>query len=148
MAIEAIILGALPTGPRTKALQVILKDGLVVKQAEVRLAKDAQPTLADLQVAWNTGTDVPNGLKVFNQYHLRETDDVGREVISAILDVVRANGTLAAMNAAGAAALADNPRPLTVYTRLLAALNAASPAERWQFLALMATVSFSKMGQR
>jgi hypothetical protein len=125
-----------------------LRDGTVVKKAQITLAHGISPTADDVQAAWNSGTPVPGGAKLWNQIQMRDTDDLNRDAINAIFDVLRANGTMAQMITDAEAVIATSTRQNALYTRLTTALNGATAAQRWQFLAILATVSFSKIGQR
>lgn len=148
MAIEYQIIDAKPLGGK-RLIKALLRDGNAFKQVQLSVPRNTQPTAEILQAAWDAGTTIPaGGLKLWNQLQLRDADENSRDVINAILDVVRANGTLAQMVTAGQGAIASDARQQAFYNRLVAALNGGTAAERWQFLALLATVSFSKIGQK
>jgi hypothetical protein len=152
MALEYLILKNEPNGLNTRYIQAYARDTAIspqVRLIEAIIPIGAGPGSLDLQALWQSGTIIPGGAKLWNQIELRDADENNRDVINAILDVVRANGTLAQMIAAGEAALADNPKQQTAYNRLLTALNnAPNNTQRWQLLGLLATVTFAKIGQK
>lgn len=151
MAIEYLLLKNERSGTQSRFVRAYVRDTAVspqVRLVEATIPIASTPASLNLQALFNAGTIVPNGAKLWRQTELAATGDVSREVVDAILEVVRANGTLAQMNAAGANALAADVRQTTAYNRIAAALNAATAAERWQFLALLATVAYSKIGQK
>lgn len=147
MAITWLIEDTFKLG-RNKVIRALLRENGTVKRVEVTIPRNASPTMQDVQAAWDAAPALPNGVKEWNKVELRDTDDVGREVVDAILEIVRANGTLAQMVAAGETALAAHNRQQAAYTRISTALIAGTNNQRMQFLALLATVAFGKIGQR
>jgi hypothetical protein len=150
MAIEYQVIEIKPLGGK-RIIKALLKDGTTVKEAQITVARNTSPTPELVQAAWDAGSVIENGVKAWNQLQLRDADDNSREVIDAILTVVRSSPTpsLAAMITAGETAIADNARQQALYNRILSALSTApNNTQRWQFLGLLATVAFAKIGQR
>lgn len=158
MAFEYLIRRNEENSLTTRYLQAYLRDPATspqVRLVEAVIPINATPASLNLQALWETGTVVPSGAKRWREYELKDTDDVGVEAIDAMLEVLRVTPfnaalALAAMITAGETALAGHPRQLVAYNRLVSALNAVgvTNAQRMQFLALVSTVAFGKIGQR
>jgi hypothetical protein len=152
MAINYLLLKNEPNSLTTRYAQAYLRNN---SDSEIRIADQIiginDPISSiDLQAAYNRGEVVPNGLALWNQLDLEETDAVGKGAIAAILDIVRAspNPSLAAMTAAGLAVLDDNPKQLAAYTRIKSAMDAATLAQLKDFMTLLTVIAYSKLAQR
>lgn len=151
MAFEYLVLKNEPNGLNTRYVQAYVRDTAIspqVRLCDAVIAIGAGPASLDLQAIWEAGTIIPGGAKLWREHELKDTDEVCIEVVDAILEIVRANGTLAQMVAAGESAIAAHNRQQIAYNRISAALIAGTNNQRMQFLALLATAAFGKLGQR
>lgn len=151
MAWEYIVLRNEENSLTTRFIRAYVRDTAVspqVKLVEAIIPHSAPLSSLDLAALWAGGTIIPGGAKLWNQYELKDTDENTRDVVNAIFDVVRANGTLTQALTAGTAALVDLPKQQTAYNRLVSMLQAGTAAERNQFMALVAVIALSKAGQR
>lgn len=152
MAINYLILKNEPNSLTTRYVQAYLRNN---SDSEIRLADQIIPiddpvSSVNLQDAFNRGTIVPNGLFLWNQLDIEETDTVGKGAIDAVLSIVRANPTpsLAAMTAAGFAVLDDNPKQLIAYNRIKSAMDAATLQQVKDFVTLLSVIALSRLVQR
>lgn len=150
MAYEYVILKDQQNGLDTRWIEAYVRNtpNPEVRLCSAQIGLNAPLNIIDLPTVFAAGTIVPNGAALWNQLDLEATDDIGRGAIGAILDVVRSSGTLAQMVTAGTGAIAGDVRQTAAYTRISTALIAGTNAERMQFVALMAVISYSKIGQR
>jgi hypothetical protein len=153
MAYEYLILTTQPNSLSTRYVQAYLKNTLVpgeVRLADEIIALNAPLSSIDLAAAWTRGTVVPNGLFLWNQLEIEDTDTVGKGAIDAILAIVRAtpNPSLAAMTAAGLAVLDDHPKQLIAYNRVKSALDGATLQQVKDFICLLSVITYSKLVQR
>jgi hypothetical protein len=153
MAYEYLILTNQPNSLSTRYVQAYLKNTLVpgeVRLADESIALNAPLSSIDLAAAWTRGTVVPNGLFLWNQLEIEDTDTVGKGAIDAILAIVRAtpNPSLAAMTAAGLAVLDDHPKQLIAYNRVKSALDGATLQQVKDFICLLSVITYSKLVQR
>jgi hypothetical protein len=153
MAYEYLVLINQPNSLSTRYVQAYLKNTLVpgeVRLADEIIALNAPLSSIDLAAAWTRGTVVPNGLFLWNQLEIEDTDTVGKGAIDAILAIVRAtpNPSLAAMTAAGLAVLDDHPKQLIAYNRVKSALDGATLQQVKDFICLLSVITYSKLVQR
>jgi hypothetical protein len=148
MAIEFFVLVDEDNGAN-RYIQALLKDtaGNEVRLADETIASGASPSTIDLQAAWARGVPVENGIVQWRQKELEATDEIGRQAILAVLDIVRANGTFAQMIAAGEGVIGTNTLMQGAYNRFTNAINGGTAAQRWQFLAMLTTIAYSRLMQ-
>jgi hypothetical protein len=142
------VLKAEPNSLKTKSISVLVRNGDVVRQAEVILPLNAELESIDPQLAWDKGSPIEDPLRQWHAYQLRNSDETFSQVIAALLDQLRSGGTLADMVAAARAALAQDSGQLTALNRLTTVFKAATPAQQAEFVALMALLSSGKLGKK
>jgi hypothetical protein len=148
MAIDYIDEGTVKLG-RTKTIKALLHENGIVKRARISVpVSHATPTLADVQAAWDTGTLVPGGATLWQEYQLRDEETNNRAVFAALFSAIDANASLQDVVTAGAAAMASNARQLALYTKLSAIHQAATPQTRYAFLALITVLTHSEISKR
>jgi hypothetical protein len=147
MAIDYIDEGIVKLG-RTKTIKALLHENGIVKRARISVLRNATPTLAEVQTAWDTGTLVPGGATLWQEYQLRNEEANNRAVIAALFSAIDANASLLDVVTAGEAAMATNARQLALYTKLSAIHQAATPQTRYAFTALIAVLVHSEISKR
>lgn len=152
MAYEYLILVNEPNSLTTRWVQAYMRNtpNPEVRLAGVQIGLNDPLSSINLATAFAAGEIVPNGTALWNQLDLEETDAVGKGAIAAMLDIVRANAnpSLAAMTAAGLAALDDHPKQLIAYNRIKSAMDAATLQQVKDFVVLLSVIAYSKLGQR
>lgn len=150
MAYEFVILKNQPNGLNTRWIEAYMRNtpNPEVRRVGVQIGLNDPLNTIDQAAAFAAGVIVPNGTALWNQIDLETTDDVGRGAIRDFFDVVRASGTLAQMIAALEGVIDDDPKQLTAYTRIITALNGGTAAEQRRFMAALAVIVYSKLGQR
>lgn len=150
MAINYQLLVNTPNGLTTRFVSAYLKDngGNEIRLASKIIPIDAPVSSIDLQEAWNTGAIVPGGIALWHQLELEAVDDLIRNAIGALLDVVRADGNLLAMVTALEGVIDDDAKLHVAYNRIRIAFAAGSGANQAKFIAALAALTYYKLGQR
>jgi hypothetical protein len=147
MTLSMQILKEEANGLKTKSVRVLVRNGNAVREAEIIIGLDVNPETIDPQMAWDKGVNVNNPIHQWNAYQLRASDELYTKVIEALLEQVRAKGTLADLINAGRSVLAENSEQLEAFNRLTTALKTGSPAQQLEFMALIALILNSKLGK-
>jgi hypothetical protein len=147
MTIDYIDEGTVKLG-RTKTIKALLHENGIVKRARISVLRNATPTLAEVQTAWDTGTVVPGGATLWQEHQLRNEEASNRAVIAALFSAIDANASLLDVVTAGEAAMASNARQLALYTKLSAIHQSATPQTRYAFTALISVLVQSEISKR
>lgn len=150
MAYEYLILVNEENSLTTRWIQAYMRNtpNPEVRLAGVEIGIDEPLSSIDLAAAFAAGEVVPNGTAEWNRRELEEVDDLIRNAIGALLDVVRADGNLLAMVTALEGVIDDDAKLQVAYNRIRIAFAAGSGANQTKFIAALAALTYYRLGQR